>query len=162
MPQNLPQPSADLPAQDSELIEHSADLMLFARYLQRLPARVKVTVKDTEHGADVYAIYQDGAGEFRYQFARLIPDEKGVSTQGGDIYAEIHKAFRAALPASGYLGFRGCGRFAIAPLMHVAKLYERYGRGVFLDGDSKPRPCAAIESQYGWQIRNFRTDAPLR
>ena len=53
MPQNLPQPSADLPAQDSELIEHSADLMVVARYLQRLPACVRVTVKDTEHGADV-------------------------------------------------------------------------------------------------------------
>ena len=162
MPQSFPPPSSALPAGDRELIKHSADLMVFARYLQRLPARVKVTVKDTEHGADVYAIYQDGAGELRYQFARLIPDEKGVSTQGSDIYAEIHKAFRAALPASGYLGFRGCGRFAIAPLMHVAKLYERYGRGVFLDGDSKPRPCAAIESQYGWQICNFRTEAPLR
>ncbi|MBF5007719.1 hypothetical protein [Diaphorobacter caeni] len=147
---------------ESDLIGHSADLLIFSRYLQRLPARVRVEVSDSDHGADVYAVCWTGSGEFHYAFARLIPDESGFRVGNDEIHAGIHEAFRHAAPASTYIGFRGCGRFPVAPLMQVAKLYERYGRGIFLDGNARPDPCAAMELKYGCRIASFRTNAPLQ
>jgi hypothetical protein len=66
------------------------------------------------------------------------------------------------MPTANYIGFRGCGRFPIAPLMQVAISYRRYGRGIFKDGESLPTPCLGIESQYGFEILSFRTNAPLK
>ena len=155
------QPSTSLSIED-DLAAHSADLLVFSRYLEGLPARVRIDVKDAEHGADVYAVYLNDAGGFRYKFARFIADEDGFHVKSDAFYAAIHSAFRDVAPASAYIGFRGCGRFAIAPLMQVAKLYERFGRGIFQDGKSQPSPCAEIEMKYGTTVENFRTDAPLK
>ena len=155
------QPSKPLSI-EAELAAHSADLLVFSRYLENLPARVRIDVKDAEHGADVYAVFWNGAEGFRYKFARFIADEGGFNVKSDEIYTEIHAEFRGAVPASTYIGFRGCGRFAIAPLIQVAKLYERYGRGIFQDGKSKPSSCAEIEKKYGGRVDNFRTSAPLK
>jgi hypothetical protein len=46
--------------------------------------------------------------------------------------------------------------------MQVAISYRRYGRGIFKDGESLPTPCLGIESQYGFEILSFRTNAPLK
>lgn len=154
------QPSTPLLIED-DLAAHSADLLVFSRYLEGLPARVRIDLKDAEHGADVYAVYWTEAGGFRYKFARFIADVDGSNVEGDEIYTGIHSAFRDAAPSSTYIGFRGCGRFPIAPLIQVAKLYERYGRGIFQDGKSKPSSCAEIEMRYGGRIDNFRTSAPL-
>lgn len=70
------QPSTSLSIED-DLAAHSADLLVFSRYLEGLPARVRIDVKDAEHGADVYAVYLNDAGGFRYKFARFIADEDG-------------------------------------------------------------------------------------
>ena len=150
------------PSTEDDLATHSADLLVFSRYLEGLPARVRIDVKDAEHGADVYAVYWNEAEGFRYKFARFSADEGGINVKGDEIYTGIHAAFRDVASASTYIGFRGCGRFAIAPLIHVAKLYERYGRGIFQDGKSKPSSCAEIEKKYGGRIDNFRTSAPLK
>ena len=155
------QPSTQLSIED-DLATHSADLLVFSRYLENLPARVRIDVKDAEHGADVYAVFWNGAEGFRYKFARFIADEGGFNVKSDELYTGIHAAFRDGDPASRYIGFRGCGRFPIAPLIQVAKLYESYGRGIFQDGKSQPSPCAEIEMKYGSRIDNFRTGAPLK
>ena len=160
--QNNDRQASTPPSIEDELAAHSADLLVFSRYLENLPARVRIDVKDAEHGADVYAVYWNNTGELRYKFARFIADEGGFNVKGDEIYTGIHAAFRDAAPASTYIGFRGCGRFPIAPLIQVAKLYEHYGRGIFQDGNSEPSPCAEIEMKYGRRIDNFRTSAPLQ
>ena len=147
---------------EQKLIEHSADLVIFSRYLELLPARIRIDVKVSEHGADAYAIYSNPTGELSYKFARFISDATGFSVKSDEVYAGIHDAFRDAASPLSYIGFRGCGRFPIAPLMQVAKLYKRFGRGLFQDGKSQPSPCVEIEMKYGSKIDNFRTNAPLK
>lgn len=147
---------------EEKLIQHSYDLVVFSRYLENLPPRVTIKLRDTDNNCDVYAVYVDASGHASYKYGQLIPDENGLHTSNNEIYTGIHDAFRLAMPTANYIGFRGCGRFPIAPLMQVAISYQRYGRGIFKDGESLPTPCLDIESQYGLEILSFRTNAPLK
>ena len=145
-----------------KLIKHSYDMIVFPRYLELLSPHVQLRIKDKENGCDVYAIYLDETNKFSYKFGQFISNTDGMSTTSTKIYTGIHEAFRSANTLARYIGFRGCGRIPIGPLMHIGFMYTRYGRGIFQDGEILPTPCQIIESQYSERIDGFRTDAPLK
>ena len=142
------------------LHRHSFDLHVFSRYLELLVARVKVRLKEVEHGCDIQALYLNADGSFSYKFGLLLPDENGLDTTTTEIHYGLHDAFRSANSSSRYIGFRGCGRIPVAPLLHAGLMYSTYGYGIFKDGEHLPGPCALVEAEYGNAIRKVRTDAP--
>ena len=142
------------------LSRHSFDWLVFSRYLELLPERVQIRLKDVQNSCDVQAVYLNADGSFSYKFALLLPDEAGLDTRTTEIHRGLHDAFRAANPPSRYIGFRSCGRMAVAPLFLVSLLYAKFGHGLFKDGEHLPSPAAAIEAEHGQLIHKVRTDAP--
>lgn len=141
------------------LRRHSYDWYVFGRYLELQSARVKVHLKEVENNCDVQAVYLNTDGTFSYRFGLFLPDEHGLDTTGTEIHDGIHDVFRSAERSSRYIGFRGCGRIPVGPLIQVGLMYSKYGYGIFKDGDHLPIPCTAIEAEHGNAIRKFRTDA---
>lgn len=144
------------------LRRHSYDWYVFSRYLELQPARVKVRLKDVENSCDVQAVYLNTDGTFSYKFGLFLPDEHGLDTTSAEIHDGIHDVFRSAEQSSRYIGFRGCGRIPVGPLIQVSLMYSKYGYGIFKDGDHLPTPCTDIEAEYGNAVHKFRTDATAR
>lgn len=142
------------------LRQHSFDWHVFGRYLDLLVARVRIRLKDVENGCDIQAVYLNSDGTFSYKFGLFLPDDNGWDTASTEIHYGIHDVFRSANNTSRYIGFRGCGRLPVAPLIHAALMYSTYGHGIFKDGEHLPSPCAIVEATYGNSIQKFRTDAP--
>lgn len=150
----------DTSSAEDMLRKHSYDWYVFGRYLELLTARVKIRIKDVENNCDVQAVYLNTDGTFSYKFGLFLPFEDGLDTSSTEIHHGIHDAFRSADTSSRYIGFRGCGRIPVAPLIQVALMYKKYGYGIFKDRDHLPIPCTVIEAEYGNAIHKFRTEAP--
>ena len=122
------------------LRRHSYDLILFPRYLECLRApRVRIKVKDNHRGPlDLVAIYEDAELLECCKYAFLIADEEGVLTDSDDLYRAVHAAFSEQAEGRKYIGFRRYGRPPASPLIGVAMGYQKYGRGIYLDGDMLP------------------------
>lgn len=134
---------------EQQLQTHSYDLLLFPLYLQRnMAPRVRVeVVSDSKAAPDLMALYDD-EGQEQTRFAFLRPDEAGVQTDSDALYAAVHAAFVAALPQARYLGFTRHGRPPVAPLFALALMYRRYGRGLYLDGATRPVPWPRLTAGY--------------
>ena len=131
------------------LQQHSFDLLLFPRYLQRnVPAHVRIeVVEDASRSPQLMALFHD-RGEQATRFALLHADEDGVATDSDAFFHEVHAAFAAAAGPSRYLGFPRFGPPPYAPLFALALLYRRYGRGLYLPGDVLPTPWPGLQAGY--------------
>ena len=147
---------------ESQLMKHSYDLIIFPKYLSLLSPHISINIKEEMNDCDIYGIYITQDNNLNYKFARFLADKNGIATNSKEIYQAIHQIFKTGELPGKYMGFRGCGRFPISPLIQVGFFYQKFGRGIFKDGDSLPTPCSKIESDYGIQIPSFRTTAPLR
>ena len=145
--------------QEQDLRQHSYDLILFPRYLQRLAVpRVRVEMssqprgKTPQMGPDLMALYA-GQGQEQRQFAYLRPDDQGVLVDSDAFYEVVHAAFDARAQQAGgrYVGFARYGTPPFAPLFALALLYRQFGRGLYLAGAMLPTPWPSLTVAYQLQ-----------
>ncbi|CAE6801633.1 hypothetical protein [Paraburkholderia domus] len=140
---------------EENLRRHSFDLVHFPTYLERkAPARIRIEITtDCHDNSDLMGWFEDDQHTRRCKYASLVADDSGCLTDSDDFYRTVHDAFGAHADALTYIVFTRCGPPVYAPLFALVLLYQKYGRGLYMNGEMLPTPCSELTVSYTFALR---------
>ena len=122
---------------------HSFDLTAFPLVLAREVApRVKIRMQSRfDADSKLRGLFKSSDGTVRWlHYAALDADEAGILTDSDEFYYSVHAAFHEHSGDSSYIGFAHAVIPPFSPLMVLGIMYNTYGRGIFPNGELRPRP----------------------
>jgi hypothetical protein len=138
-----------------KLRRHSFDLVHFPMYLERkVPPRVRIETTTNYHdNSDLKGWFYDDQNAHRWKYASLVADDSGCVTNSDDFYRMVHDSFGEHTDGLTYIGFTRCGPPVYAPLFALALLYQKYGRGLYMNGEMLPTPWPESSVSYTFTLR---------